>query len=79
MSSLPHHSMFEYDNILVMNRLVKSTMTLLEMDEQATLIASPFGPFYSVVLLFWVTGVALLADLEGQPSYLHIWISIDQK
>jgi hypothetical protein len=43
-----------------MSRLVKSTSTPLGMDEHATLVVSPFGSFYSVVLLLWVTGVALL-------------------
>jgi hypothetical protein len=33
-----------------MNRLVKSIMASLEINEQATLVASPFGSFYSVVL-----------------------------
>jgi hypothetical protein len=43
--------MFEHENILAMNRHVKSTKASIEMDEQATLDASPFHPFYSTVLL----------------------------
>jgi hypothetical protein len=62
----------------VMSRLVESTMASLETDEQAILVVSPFGPFYSIVLLLWVVGVALLADREGQPSYLHIWRATNQ-
>jgi hypothetical protein len=48
--SSPHYSLFEQDNISAMNRLVKSIMASLEINEQATLVASPFGSFYSVVL-----------------------------
>jgi hypothetical protein len=57
----------------VMSRLLESIMAPLETDEQAILVVSPFGPFYLVVLLLWVAKIALLADREGQPSYLHIW------
>jgi hypothetical protein len=55
--------MFEQDNISAMNRLVKSTMASLEMDDYVTLVASPFGQFYPVMLHLPVTRVALLADL----------------
>ena len=61
-----HYSMFEQDNISTMNRLVKSTMASL--DEQATLVASPFRSFYSIMLPLWVTEIALLADCAGQLS-----------
>jgi hypothetical protein len=60
-----HYSMFEQDNISTMNRLVKSTMASL--NELATLVASPFVPFYLVVLPLQVTDVILLADHKGQP------------
>jgi hypothetical protein len=67
--------MFEHDNISTMNRLVKSTMSSL--DEHMTLVASPLVPFYSAMLPLRVTGIALLADYKGQPSYLHIRRAID--
>lgn len=53
----------------MMSRLVKSTMASLEMDEQPTLVAPIFGPFSPIVLLLWMTEVALLADRVGQPSH----------
>ena len=54
--------MFKQDNISAMKKLVKSTMASLEMDEQATLVASPFGLFYSAVLLLQVIRVSSLAN-----------------
>jgi hypothetical protein len=57
--------MFEQENISAMNRPVKSPMASL--DEHATLLASPFGPFYSIVLPLRVAIVSLLADSNGQP------------
>jgi hypothetical protein len=48
MGSSPHYPMLELKNMSVMDRLVERTMT--SSDERATLVASPFGPFYSVVL-----------------------------
>jgi hypothetical protein len=48
-----------------MNKLVKSTIALL--DEHATLVASSFEPFYSVVFPSWVIEVASLADCKVRP------------
>jgi hypothetical protein len=45
---------------------------MTSLDEQATLVASPFGSFYSIMLPLQVTGIALLADCAGQPSYWRI-------
>jgi hypothetical protein len=59
-----------------MNRLVKSTMA--SSNGQTTLVVSPFGPFNSVVLPSWVTGVVLLADCVGQLSYEHIWRAVNK-
>jgi hypothetical protein len=50
-----------------MSRLVKSSLTLLEKDEQATLVASLFGPFYSTLWLLRVIRVSLLADHVERP------------
>jgi hypothetical protein len=47
MDSSPYHFIFEQDNIPTMNKRVEST--LVSYDEQAMLVASPFGPFCSVV------------------------------
>jgi hypothetical protein len=54
--------MFEQENMLVVNRLVESTMASL--NEQATLVVSPFGPFYSDMLPLRVIGVASLAECK---------------
>jgi hypothetical protein len=35
-----------------MSKLMESSLTLMEKDELATLVASLFGPFYSAMLLF---------------------------
>jgi hypothetical protein len=63
MGSSLHHSMFEQDNILAMNRLVETTMAPLEIEEQAIRVVSPSRPF----LLLWVIGVASSDDHKGQP------------
>jgi hypothetical protein len=60
MGSSPHYPMIEQEKMSAMNRLVESTNTSL--DEHATLVVSPVRPFYSAVLLLWVTRVALLGD-----------------
>jgi hypothetical protein len=52
---------------------------MASLDEQATLVASPFRSFYSIMLPLWVTEIALLADCAGQLSYWRIWRVIDQK
>jgi hypothetical protein len=52
-----------------MKKLVKSTMTSLEMDEQAAFVASPFGLFYSAVLLLRVIRVSSLADHVSWPYF----------
>jgi hypothetical protein len=57
--------MLEPKNISTINRLVKSTMSLLY--EQTTLVVSPFGPFYSGVLPLRETEVTSLADHKGWP------------
>jgi hypothetical protein len=62
MSSSPHHPMLEQENKSIVNKLVESTMASL--NEHATLVASSFEPFYSVVLPLWVIGVASLADCK---------------
>jgi hypothetical protein len=41
---------------------VKTTLTPLGMDEQATHVVLTFGSFYWTMLLLWVTDVALLVD-----------------
>jgi hypothetical protein len=48
---------------------VESTTKPLGIDGHAKLIALPFGPFYSDVLLVRVTRVALLADRVVHPSH----------
>jgi hypothetical protein len=57
--------MFEQENMSAVNRPVESTMETL--DEQATFVVSPFGPFYSDVLPLRVIGVALLAGCKVRP------------
>jgi hypothetical protein len=47
MDSSSYHSIFEQDNISMMNKRVEST--LVSYDEQTMLVVSPFGPFYSAV------------------------------
>jgi hypothetical protein len=51
-----------------MSRLGESSLALLEKDEHATLVASFFGPFYSVMLLSQARRVSLLADHVERPS-----------
>jgi hypothetical protein len=65
MGSSSHYTMIEQENMSTKNRLVESTITSL--DEQMTLVASPFGLFYLVVLPFRVIGVASLADCKVRP------------
>jgi hypothetical protein len=69
--------MVGHDNISTRNRLVKSTTT--SIDEQATLVASPFGSFYSAMLPLRVTRVVLLGDCAGRSSYWRISRALDQK
>lgn len=62
-----------------MSRLVESSLTIPEKDDQGKLVALPFGPFYSAMLLSRLVEVSLLVDHEERPSCYHIWIAIDQK
>jgi hypothetical protein len=57
--------MLEQENMSTVNKLVESTMASL--DEQTTLVASSFGPFYSAVLPSRVVGVASLTDCMVRP------------
>jgi hypothetical protein len=65
MGSSWHYPMLKQENMSMMNRLVESTMASL--DEQATLVVSPFGTFYLAVLPLWVIEVASLANCKVQP------------
>jgi hypothetical protein len=65
--------MFEQDNISAMNRLVKSTMASLEMDDYATLVASPFGPFLSGYVAFaGDKGYFVGRPLDGRLDVVYI-------
>ena len=55
-----------------MSRLVESSLTIPEKDDQGKLVALPFGPFYSAMLLSWLIGVSLLADHE-ESSFCYIF------
>ena len=63
----------------VMSRLVETSLTLLEKDEQVTLVASLFEPFYLAALFLRVIGVSLLAGHVEQLFCWYIWRAIDQK
>jgi hypothetical protein len=65
MGSSPYYPMFEQENMWAVNRLVESTMASL--DEQGTLVASPFRLFYSDALPLQVIGVASLANCKVRP------------
>jgi hypothetical protein len=77
MGSSPHYPMLEQENMSSLNRLVESTMASL--DEQTTLVASPFGLLYSVVLPLRVIRVVSMTDCKVWPLQKQGWSQLDDQ